>query len=70
MIEWKDIKKNPPPIGVNNPVLVWDGEYQTVAHFSGLHLNCWVHNSYGFNEDGEILNVTHWKELDPNPTGE
>lgn len=47
--------------------LVWDGAYITVA---SLHGNKWfVHNSYGFNEDGEIYDITHWMEL-PNPPTE
>lgn len=52
--------------GIDNPVLVWDGEWQSVA--SQTPQGKWfIHNSYGFNEDGQIYDVTHWKPLDPPP---
>jgi hypothetical protein len=49
------------------PVLVWDGSEITVAHRSRGNNPTWfVHDSYGFNEDGEIPYVTHWMPL-PEP---
>lgn len=50
------------------PVLVWDGQWITVAHGTWYadRLVWMVHNSYGFNEDGQIYDITHWMPL-PDP---
>ncbi len=62
-MNWQPIKTAPRSPSV--PVLVWDGEYMTVAIPFG-NKNWLVYNSYGFNEDGEIYDVTHWMPL-PEP---
>lgn len=57
------------PIGEDNPVLVWDGVWITVAHCTEYRpgeRTWWVHESYGFSEDGQISNPTHWMHL-PEP---
>lgn len=72
-MEWQPIETS--PIGEDHPVLVWDGSFITVAH-RVVHkdgdprrcYDCWyVHNSYGFNEDGCIYGVTHWMPLPAPP---
>lgn len=62
MMTWQPIESA--PRGEGSPVLVWDGAYRTVAHF--VYGGWYVHNSYGFNEDGQIYDVTHWMPL-PKP---
>lgn len=64
-MSWRDIKSAPKVADM--PILVWDGAFITVAHWSNGRW--WVHNSYGFNEDGEITHVTHWMPLPLPPEG-
>ena len=56
-------------VAPQEPVLVWDGTHITVAHKSEHSGRWFVHESYGFNEDGEIYNVTHWMPLPEPPHG-
>lgn len=65
MAEWQLVTKDSPPDD-EQPVMVWDGTDQTVGE--RIRGGMWfVFNSYGYNEDGEIPGVTHWKPLDPPP---
>lgn len=52
------------------PVLICtDNGTQAVAHkIKYKHRAAWwIDNSFGFNEDGEIYNVTHWMPLPERP---
>lgn len=70
---WQPIETAPRgAIGKESPaMLVWDGHKPAVAHNIqykfGKRLYWWVHDSYGYNEDGEIMNPTHWMELPAGP---
>lgn len=70
---WQSIETAPinKTIGVQSePFLIWDGASIAVAHsvrYNHTGRICfWIDNSYGFNEDGEIMGATHWMPL-PEP---
>jgi len=67
--EWQPIETAPKD---GTPIVVWDRYLQepVIAHWS---YSLWgIHNSYGFNEDGEIPgeDVSHWMPLPPAPVVE
>lgn len=54
-------------------VLVWDGNNIAVSHctfYNGGSVTWWIDDSYGYNEDGEIYGVTHFKPLPTPPSKE
>jgi hypothetical protein len=69
MTEWK-LESTAP---IETPVLVWDGATIAVGRLktykTGRMRVWWIDESFGFNEDGEIVGVTHWTELPLPPTG-
>jgi hypothetical protein len=64
MAEWKLAKGAPE----NTPVLVYNGEHMAVGRL--MRHWWWIDESFGFNEDGEIPNVTHYMDLPAPPEGE
>lgn len=57
------------------PVLVWVDGYEIAVAYCTIYNNydpphrCWwINNSHGFNEDGQIYDVTHWVELPEGPS--
>ena len=51
-------------------VLIWDGYRCAVSHctsYTGSSPMWWIDESYGYNEDGEIHNPTHWMPLPAPP---
>ena len=67
MSEWQEISSACPPL--NEAFLVFvPPACMAVAHYvrSGNRLVLFIDESFGFNEDGEILGATHWMPL-PEP---
>lgn len=59
--DWKPEESAP----IDTPVLVWNGDVIAVGR--KLKGSTWIiSESFGFNEDGEIVGVTHWASL-PDP---
>jgi hypothetical protein len=71
-MNWQPIETCPKPPKTGEysiPFLVWDGDNIVVAtcfSYTNTHKLFCVADSYGFNEDGEIPNPTHWMPL-PEP---
>ena len=63
--QWIDIREETPEF--ETPVLVFDGDGIAVARLSDDGSWC-IHESYGFNEDGQIPNVYFWMSLPSKPS--
>jgi hypothetical protein len=61
-MEWQPIETAPRDM----PVLIWDDQC-VVAGCSKLTGAWFVADTYGFCEDGQIYNPTHWMPLPPPP---
>lgn len=62
MSGWQSVETAP----IEKAVLVWDGSGITVGR--QYETGSWfVDNSHGFNEDGQIFDVTHWMPLPDSP---
>ena len=59
---WQPIETAPGP---DVPVLVWDGKC-TVGRKT-THGSWFVDDTYGFCEDGQIYDPTHWQPLPAGP---
>lgn len=76
-MDWKPIDSFPFPelaegkfSAESEAVLIWEGKDCAVAHCTRYRdgsISWWVHDSYGFNEDGQIYDVTHWMPLPAPP---
>ena len=65
MSEWQPIESAP----LDEPVLVWDGQVTVAKQTHYKHGNrWWVWDTYGFCEDGEIYEPSHWMPLPSPPT--
>ena len=54
------------PRGEDIPIMVWDGKQCAIV--TRLGDSGWIiADSYGFNEDGEVFDVTHWMPLPEGP---
>jgi hypothetical protein len=66
MTDWKPESTAP----INKAILVWEGSKIAVGRkleYSTQNYPFWmIDDSFGFNEDGQIYDVTHWAEL-PEP---
>ena len=62
--QWINTKNKLPEI--NKPVLIYDGEGIAVARID-KNGYWWINESYGFNEDGQILGVEYWMVLPGKP---
>lgn len=67
-MDWQPIETAPldvPILGFcpSGPAVIEGHDYQ------GGTISWWVENSHGFNEDGQVLDVTHWMPL-PDPPKE
>lgn len=62
MNEWQLIETA--PTEPDHPILVWDGSVVVARHSNG---RWWVDNTYGFCEDGQIWEPTHWMPLPEGP---
>ncbi len=65
MTDWQPIETAPFSV----PVLVWDGQVTVGRQAKYPDGKCiwWVHDTYGFCEDGQIYKPTHWCPLPEGP---
>ena len=65
---WRKVEDAP----LDKAVLVWNGHTIAVGRQREYRQGrrCWfIDESFGFNEDGQILDVSHWMDLPSPPNG-